>query len=181
MDYKAYILMLILLASSALVVVNTVGIAFSQASGGNKFNVTIDGKTYPINYQISGGKLNSIKAQKDNSTLLLDISSATSDGKLAIELPRNIIDSKNPQNTDEDYVVFADGQDTPADETTNNAQVRTLAIDFDQGTEEIEIAGTRIVPEFGGSAISVIVLAVGILGIILVSAKYKKFSFMPRQ
>ena len=32
----------------------------------------------------------------------------------------------------------------PADEIKNNNQVRTLAINFDKGTQEIEIIGTQI-------------------------------------
>ena len=53
------------------------------------------------------------------------------------------------------------------------AQVRTLVIDFDQGTEEIEIACTQMVPEFGGcdTIITAIMIGETILGIILADGK----------
>jgi hypothetical protein len=50
-----------------------------------------------------------------------------------------------------------------------------MAIDFDQGTEEIEIAGTEMIPEFGsgggGTTITTIMVAETILGIVLVGGK----------
>ena len=87
---------------------------------------------------MSGGKIDNMTAMKENSTLVIDL--VTNDnGNLTLELPRNIMDSKNPQNEDEDYVIFADGLQITADQITTNNQVRTLSIDFDNGVEQIEI------------------------------------------
>jgi hypothetical protein len=155
--------------------------------GGNKtYSLNIGGKTYPINYQITGNgnKLNNIIPQKDNATLLVNIVS-TSDGTLTIELPRNIIDSKKQGGIDDDYVASADGQDTTANEIKNTNQVRTLAIDFDKGTNQIEVTGDHIVPEFGSSsaiAAAAIVFAVATttIGILAAGTKYRRlFGFMP--
>ena len=152
-------------------------------NGGNKtYNLNIGGKAYPLSYQITGGdnKLNSVTAEIDNTTLLLN-TVAQSNGKLTIELPRNLIDSKKQGNTDEPYAVWEDGQPQAADEinTKNNSQVRTLTIDFDKGTGQIEIAGTKMVPEFG--TVAIIIPAIAIIGIIIAGARYKQFSFRPRQ
>jgi hypothetical protein len=87
------------------------------------------------------------------------------------------MDSKSPQNKDEDYVVFADGVQIGADQITTNNQVRTLSIDFDNGVEEIEIAGTRIVPEFG--PLTALLLAVGVIGVLVITTKLTRF-VMPR-
>lgn len=53
------------------------------------------------------------------------------------------------------------------------AQVRTLAIGFDKGTEETDSAGTKTAPEFGssGTAITRITVSVAILEIILIGGK----------
>jgi len=48
---------------------------------------------------------------------------------------------------------------------------RTLHIDYDAGTEKIEIVGSHVVPEFG--TIAMIVLAVAIISIIAITAKTK--------
>jgi hypothetical protein len=93
-------------------------------------------KAYPIKYQLIGGKLTAISVEKDSITLLLNISS-TSDGKLTIELPRYVIDSKG--NVDDTFAVFVDGQYAAADEIRTTAQARTLMVAFDKGTSVIEI------------------------------------------
>ena len=62
----------------------------------------------------------------------------------------------------------------PADEIKNNNQVRTLAINFDKGTQEIEISGTQIVPEFGNIAIITMIFAMAIVALIVTGSKYNK-------
>ena len=62
----------------------------SVTAGNSTINLKLGNKAYPIKYQLIGGKLNAISAEKDNITLLLNISS-TSNGKLTIELPRYVI------------------------------------------------------------------------------------------
>jgi hypothetical protein len=155
---------------------NTSAPSSSKSPSNSTYNLKVDSKkTVPIKYQISGNgnKLNSITAQKDNTTLLASISSQ-SDGKLIIELPRNVIDSKKIGNKDTDYAVFQDGQDAAADEVKNNNQVRTLATNFDKGTQEIEISGTQMVPEFGNITIITMIFAIAIVTLVVTASKYNK-------
>ena len=55
--------------------------------------------------------------------------------------------------------------------------IRTISIDFENGTSEIEIIGTQVIPEFG--TIAMIVLAVAIISIITVSTK-SRLRFIPQ-
>jgi hypothetical protein len=175
-DHK-YITLGVLSASCLLFSFYSSMIPTADAQGSNStFDLKIDDKSYPITYNITGGKLNNMTAMKENSTLAIALVT-NDDGTLILELPRNITDSKNPQNEDEDYIVFADGVQIGADQITTNNQVRTLSIDFDNGVEEIEIAGTRIVPEFG--PLTALLLAVGIIGVLVVTTKLTKF-VMPK-
>jgi hypothetical protein len=181
MRYKKYIFLglfpafclLLLFSSSIIPTVQAQGNNGTQAQGNNStIDVEIDGQSYPISYNITGGEISNITAMKENATLLIDMAT-NDDGTLILELPRNIMDSKNPQNEDEDYILFADGIQTGADQIVTNNQVRTLSVDFDNGVEQIEIAGTRIVPEFG--PLSGLLLAVGVLGVLAITAKLTKF------
>jgi hypothetical protein len=152
--------------------------AISNYTHNSTLNLKVNNYTYPVKYQItSGSKVKSISAKENSSVLFIDLSS-TSPGKLRIELPRYIIDSKNLKSVDDKYVVFVDGQTTVAlDEVKNNNKTRTLDIPFDKGSEAIEIEGTHIVPEFvlGTSSkplnsqtiIIVLILAAAITGIII--------------
>lgn len=139
------------------------------SNSNSSINLKLGNKAYPIKYQVTGGKLTGISAEKDNTTLLLNVSS-TSNGKLTIELPRNIMDSKKQGNVDDNFTVFEDGQYTAADEIRTNAQVRTLMVGFDNGTSVIEITGTQIVPEF--ATVVVAIFAISIIGVIVASSKY---------
>ena len=86
--------------------------------------------------QIIGGKLASISAEKDNTTLLVTASSK-SNGNLTIELPRDVIDSKKQGSQDGSFVVFQDGQYSSASkQIKTDAQARILSINFDKGTEQ---------------------------------------------
>jgi len=147
----------------------------STSSNGNKtYGVRIGDKTFPIIYQItgSGNKFSNITAAKDNTTLLVNVGGSKADGKLTIQLPRNLIDSKKQGNQDSPYVIFEDSQPSQnVQEIKSNSQARTLAIDFDKGTDVIEIAGSKMLPEFGTA--SAIVFAIAIIGIIMASMRYK--------
>ncbi len=149
----------------------------TNVTASNTFDLTIDDQTYPLMYNITGGEVSSITADRAQSTLLINIASRE-DGTLTIELPRNVIDSKAQGNTDEEYAVFVDDQPNDFEETTNNNEARVLEIGFDNGAEQIEIAGTQIIPEFG--PISAIILAISIIGFIIAATKYNKLSFIPK-
>jgi hypothetical protein len=177
MIYPKYISLGIFSTSCLILIFCGSIIPKTAAQGSNStIDLKIDDKSYPITYNITGGKLSNMTAMKENSTLALGLVT-NNDGTLILTLPRNIMDSKNPQNKDEDYVVFADGVQIGADQITTNNQVRTLSIDFDKGVEKIEIAGTRIVPEFG--PLTALLLAIGLIGVLVVTAKFTKF-VMPR-
>ncbi len=126
------------------------------------YNLGIGDKQYKIPYQIIGGKLDTINAQGNNATLVLNIST-TSDGKLTLDLPRKIIDSKKQGGIDEGYAVFVDGQNVNADQIKNNTESRTLSIDFPKGASRIDIAGTHIVPEFDPLSFLILAIAAGII------------------
>jgi hypothetical protein len=140
----------------------------------------VDNMTFPIRYQITNGdQVKSVSLEKQKTTLLLNISS-NSNGKLIIELPRNVIDSKNPGNVDDKYVVFIDEQNIPVDEVKNSNQTRTLTIPFDKGSSVIEIAGTQVMPEFGpinGHTLAIsLVAGIAIIGIMIANNRYNRSS-----
>jgi predicted secreted protein with PEFG-CTERM motif len=147
----------------------------STINANKTYAVRIGDKTFPVTYQItgSGNKLNNITAAKDNTTLLVNVGGSQAGGTLTIQLPRNLIDSKKQGNQDSPYVIFEDSQPTQkVQEIKSNAQARTLSIDFDKGTDIIEIAGSKMLPEFGTA--SAVVLAIAIMGIIIASMRYRK-------
>ncbi|MGI0027859.1 MAG: PEFG-CTERM sorting domain-containing protein [Nitrosopumilaceae archaeon] len=142
-------------------------------STGNK--IKVDGTDFSVTYSITNGKVLGIKADIQSKSLIVSIQT-TGDGQLTITLPRALIDAKINDNTDDQFFVLNDGQEAQFDETKTTTD-RTLTIPFTDGTEQIEIIGTWIVPEFG--TIAALVLAIAIISIIAVSAK-TGLRFMPK-
>lgn len=145
-----------------------------------KYSLKVEGKSYPIEYEIDGGIVKSMFVQPSDNKLVVSID-AKEDGRLILVLPRDVIDSVEG-GSDKKYVVAtADleagiGNNVNIRESDTTEDTRTIVIDYKAGTDLIEISGTSVVPEFG--TVSAIVLAVAIVGIIVASARFQKFSFL---
>ena len=123
-----------------------------------------------VDYKISNAKIISMTPDLDAKSLIIKIST-TNDGELLITLPKDVIDTD-----EEGFFVLVDGEETAYIEELHDNS-RTLIIPFYNGSEEIEIIGTFVIPEFG--TIIVLVLAVAIIAIIAVTSK-SRLSIMPK-
>ncbi|HYL65820.1 MAG TPA: fibronectin type III domain-containing protein [Nitrosopumilaceae archaeon] len=125
-----------------------------ESSGGM---INVINTDYTISYNIIGGKLLGISADQATFSLQVQLQSK-SDGVLSLNLPRELIDAKKANGTDDDYIVASNNQMFKFTETKNSA-VRTLVISYPAETNEISIYGTHIVPEFP-TALLVMLIAV---------------------
>ncbi len=139
----------------------------SQVSSGN--TIPVDGTNMSVTYTITNGKVLDIKADTNSKSLIVSIQT-NGDGTLTINMPRALIDAKKTDGSDDQFFVLNDGQENDQfQETNNTATARTLQIPFTDGTSQIEIIGTVVVPEFG--PIAAMVLAIAIISIIVISTK----------
>jgi len=127
----------------------------------------VEGTNYTITYDITDGKVLGMRTDSQAKSLLVAIQTSN-DGILTITLPRSLIDAKSG-SLDDQYFVLLDGQEADFSETNTTLTDRTLSIPFVDGTEEIEIIGTQVVPEFG--PIVALILAIAIISILALSAK----------
>ena len=109
---------------------------------------------------LTSGVIHHIGGNTDDSTLLVHLFGADDDGKLEITLNSDIITPFD----DGSYFVIVNGEEVEFMQMGN-----TLHVDYEAGTEKIEIVGSHVVPEFG--TISMIVLAVAIISIIVITTK----------
>lgn len=151
--------------------------AFTGSAGAGPSTIQVDGTSYSITYTITNGKVLDIKANPQSKSLTVSIST-TGDGLLTINMPRALIDAKKSDGTDDQFIVLNDGQQNgQANETMNTGTQRTLAIPFKNGTQQIEIVGTFVIPEFG--PVAALVLTVAIVSIVAISRK-TGLRFLPR-
>lgn len=124
-------------------------------------------QSYQVNYGISGATIQNISINPDDSSLIIDVIS-TDAGSLTMSMPRTLIDAKSG-NADDQFIVLVDGADTDFNESKATTSDRTVTVAFPEGTEQIEIIGTQVVPEFGG--ISLAILALTVLFVVVFSTK----------
>ena len=117
-----------------------------------------------IPYDISGGMLTSATVNPDNNSVIINID-ADNDGTLTI--------SPSTSTQKGIFMVLVDGEESDDAEINGN----TVIVPFNAGTEQIEIIGTFVIPEFG--TIAAMILAVAIISIIAISSK-SRLSIVPR-
>ncbi len=115
-------------------------------------------------YDISGGQVISATVNKNDNSIIININ-ADEDGILTFS-PSTSIQSGI-------FMVLVDGEESDDAEINDN----TVIVPFLAGTEQIEIIGTFVIPEFG--TIAAMILAVAIISIVAISAK-SRLSIVPR-
>jgi len=111
------------------------GIAFADT-----VSVSIDGKSYDIEYAGTGASITASDVDTDFVSLILSLD-VTDAGTLEITLPRDAIDYQF-DGMDEEFIVLVDGDESDFTETDTTPESRTLVISLDAGAEEIEIVGS---------------------------------------
>jgi hypothetical protein len=110
-------------------------------------NVNVDGNTYTIKYNTTNARVLSIVPDKESAKIVVTVE-PTKEGKLTIDLPRELIDYKIAGNKDGNFIVHINAkqistfkENMPA---TGNKTSRTLEINFGSGDRTIEIIGTQM-------------------------------------
>jgi len=127
-----------------------------------KFVMNIDDREITLNYSITGGSVLDIHPESDSLIVKMN---ATEQGMLSINLPREIIDARTG-DMDDYFYVLVDEEEVDFDEIATPTD-RTISVWFSENTEEIEIIGTFVIPEFG--IVTLFVLLAGIIPVIAIS------------
>lgn len=134
------------------------------------YEVRHDGNTFEVMNSVSdGGMLTGIQVFPDVGSILITMETNLEEGsELRIVLPRALIDATE-QGNDSQFLVIVDGEDTEYEETRATDTAREILIPLPEGTSEVEIFGTQVVPEFPVafgimSIIFAAIIAAGVLG-----------------
>ena len=128
--------------------------------------LTIQDSTDLILYEITNAEITNVIPDLENVSLLINIKT-TDDGSITLTIPKSVLDAKITDG-DGEFYVLVDNEEVYFEEITTSTD-RTLTIEFLAGSEQIEIIGTFVIPEFG--TIAAMILAVAIISIITISAK----------
>jgi hypothetical protein len=139
---------------------------FTGSSDSARNTMLVEGTNFSVKYSITNGKVMGIKLDPQAKSLIISIQT-TGDGILILSLPRELIDAKINGN-DTTFYVLVDGQEGNFQETATTTSGRILSVNFTNGTTEIEIIGTFVIPEFGLMESTVFTIAV--ISIIAISS-----------
>ncbi len=123
------------------------------------YMVKFAGETLDVRYVIKSAVLSRIDVDPALLSILISIKAGEEKpGSIEVTLPRALVDAKDGSN-DKEFSVFVDGQPSSYKEVKTTDDSRTLLIEFPEATENVEISGTTVIPEFPFSII--IALAIG--------------------
>ena len=126
--------------------------------------------TFDVHYTIREATVKNMIIDPEVFALIATLETKE-DGSITLDLPRESIDAKKSDSTDDSFIILIDGVEVPYKEIATDIDSRTITIEFEQGDSDIEIIGTFVVPEFG--SIATLILIVGVFSIILLSSKYR--------
>jgi hypothetical protein len=131
------------------------------------FRLTMENTEYLFDYRLTSGMLNDIALNSQNNSLTLFIAESSERGQLNITLPRNVIDAQaQGTGADMDFVVMIGNSRVTFTEAQfseiardNNSRTLSISIPYN-GTDvlyddwQINVIGSRVIPEFGGIEIA---------------------------
>jgi len=143
---------------------------FKKPSGGTSSFFPVDipnSGSFDLGYSIIGGEARDITLNQDHYSLLIELN-AESNGSIVLKLPRENIESKTGDGTDEIFIVLisktginsGDFTEVQFEEIETGADFRTLRIQFEEDDRWVEVIGTFVIPEFGTIVTMILLIAV---------------------
>ncbi|MDE1844535.1 MAG: fibronectin type III domain-containing protein [Thaumarchaeota archaeon] len=125
--------------------------------------------TSTISYEITGGQILGISVNPETFSLNINLKD-DSPGTLSVTIPRDMVDAKKLDGTDDTYIVTDDRSLAKFNETKTGSY-RMLLIPFPANTSKISIYGTTAVPEF---PIALIAFLISFIPAIMLSRRIMK-------
>jgi len=130
---------------------------FDELSDSAQYVLELDEHVYPISYVVNADIV-AMKIDPESKSLLIGLDNA-SDSQFFISLEHELITAQNNE-----FVILVNGQEIDYEITSDSVR-STFEFFVSAGSEEIEIIGTHVIPEFPIGA--VFGFAVMILSVII--------------
>lgn len=116
-----------------------------KLSNSSQYALEIDEHNYSISYVVNANVV-AMEIDPESTSLLIGLDN-TYDSRFFIGLEHELINAQNNE-----FIILVDGQEADY-EITSDSDSSTFAFFVSTGTEEVEIIGTRVIPEFPIGAI----------------------------
>ena len=149
----------------------------------DKVSFVFDEKSYDIYYGYRGSLddmssntsypiLSSMEINEENKSIDIVMESVPEKTDFWVRMPDDVIYAEN-----EKFTVIVDGVDTRYD-LMKFPTDHVIGFIIDEDTKNIEIIGTRVIPEFG--AYASLILAISIVGLVFFARKFSFANSLPR-
>ena len=126
-----------------------------------KSMVTLGDDMFDVYTSLSNGMVLGIEVDHDFTSVIVLLETSTIDeGELIITLPRTMIDSKI-NGDDDDFIILLDGEEIDYQENKTTETDRELSVHIFAASEEVEIIGTRVIPEFPVAVMALMGVVIG--------------------
>jgi hypothetical protein len=129
---------------SIIAILSVIPLSFADSG---TYEIKSDGKTFDVTYGFDG-ELIAISPDKESTSMLIGITN-TEDSVFEIGFPSDLLSAQNAE-----FVVLVDGLETDY-VVTYDGNDPTISFPIEAGSEEIEIIGTSVVPEFPFGALAI--------------------------
>jgi len=120
---------------------------------GESYQLTVDENSFEINYSTTG-RVIAMEIDKELFSLLIGLENVEKDSILEIEFTHELISAENNE-----FAVLVNGYEIDYELSTTNLGSK-LTIPIFADTEEIEIIGTNVIPEFPLGILMVLVFTI---------------------
>lgn len=103
----------------------------------------VAGKTFQVNYNANGVKIQDIETNPTYEELTVSVQVSSQNALLELTIPRDLLDSKQGNN-DIPFITVIDGTLGNVEEKNPTATTRTISIQLTPGNQQIEIIGTYV-------------------------------------
>lgn len=111
-----------------------------ELSNSSQYALEIDEHAYSISYVVNANVV-AMEIDPESTSLLIGLDN-TYDSRFFIGLEHELINAQNNE-----FIILVDGQETDY-EISSDSDSSTFAFFVPTGTEEVEIIGTHVIPEF---------------------------------
>lgn len=134
---------------------------------GETYNLTIDDKNFEIFY-LSDGNVIAMAIDNELTSLLVGLENVENDSLFNIEFSNELIRAEN-----NDFAVLVNGYEVEYDISSTDLGSK-LIIPMPAYTEEIEIIGTFVIPEF---PLGIFLILISLITVVIVFSKSKIVTF----
>jgi hypothetical protein len=141
-----------------------------------KHQITVEDADYTVFYRFStvgegessdedtAAQITSVDINKERKSLVISIDDINQDDLMSVRFSEELVSAQGKR-----LVLLIDGEEKGYESNTQDGK-RTMIFVLPEGSKQVEIVGTRVIPEFPSAALAMII----VMPLVLLLSRYKR-------